>query len=231
MLPPWSRPSDDARSRVRSLLPRRATFALAATLALVAVACGAHPLHTKDVADSEDAGSSGIAVDPVSQLPKAADVAHPVDSVATLRTPIPDEVVRSIVHRLFESFQSRSVTPMHDDLDDKLVDLMYEQQQPTPREVWAETMDSRMKGAPFNQLDVDQMYRSQDVEVYAREELGQPGRPPRPSSMDPDDLLVRIPILTTRLGADDLFGDEIRLLLRRDGSRYVIRAYGENAPK
>jgi len=75
------------------------------------------------------------------------------------------------------------------------------------------------------------MYRPQDIEIYAREELGVSGRPSRPNSMAADDLFVRIPVATQRVGADVLFGDEIRLLLRRDGSRYKIRGYGEVVPK
>jgi hypothetical protein len=49
--------------------------------------------------------------------------------------------------------------------------------------------------------------------------------------MGEGDLLVRIPVATPRVGADVLFGDEIKLLLRRDGARYRVRGYGEVVPK
>ena len=49
--------------------------------------------------------------------------------------------------------------------------------------------------------------------------------------MGVDDVLVRIPIATPRLGADLLFGEEIKVLLRRDGNRYRIHGYGEIVPK
>ena len=34
--------------------------------------------------------------------------------------------------------------------------------------------------------------------------------------------MVRVPILTTHVGAERLFGDEILLWLRRDGDRFRI---------
>jgi hypothetical protein len=89
----------------------------------------------------------------------------------------------------------------------------------------------RLKTTSFDQLEIDQMYDPQQVEVYAREELGQPGRPPRPPSMGADDVLVRIPVATPRVGADVLFGDEIKLLLRRVGETYKIHGYGELVPR
>ena len=45
------------------------------------------------------------------------------------------------------------------------------------------------------------------------------------------DALVRFPIATSRVGSEKLFGDEITLLLRRDGASYKIAGFGEeNGP-
>jgi len=200
--------------------------------ALVFSGCGAQHLKTLDTPPDEDAGPVAP-VDPQSALPKPKDVAKTNDVVATLRAPVPQEAVDALVHHLFEMFHDRSTAPLEDDLDDTIVDLdipptMGDMQ----RAYWTmNVMTPRLKATSFDQLEVDQMYRPQDVETYAREDLGQPGRPPRPSSMGPDDLLVRIPIATPRLGADVLFGDEIKLLLRRVGSTYKLHGYGEIVPR
>jgi hypothetical protein len=42
------------------------------------------------------------------------------------------------------------------------------------------------------------------------------------------DLLVRVPILTPRVGNDRLFGDVVVLLLRREDGRFKIAGYGED---
>ena len=45
------------------------------------------------------------------------------------------------------------------------------------------------------------------------------------------DLFVRFPVATPRVGSEQLFGDEITLLLRREGSTYKIAGFGEeNGP-
>jgi len=173
-----------------------------------------------------------MAVDPMGELPHASDMATPNEYAVTLRAPVSTELVNALVRRLFESFHSRSTSAIEADLDDDIVELRFDGGELTVKKYnWTYNFSTRIKGSPFDQLDIDQMYRQQDVEIYARDELGLPGRPLRPKSMEADDLVVRIPIATTRVGADVLFGDEIRLLLRREGSRYKLRGYGEVVPK
>jgi hypothetical protein len=133
---------------------------------------------------------------------------------------------------LFEAFHMRSAASLEPDVDDIVIDLRDTGAMgDRARVYWISDMTARMKNAPFDQVEVDQMYRSQEVEVYARDELGQPGRPPRPNAMGPDDVLVRVPIATPRLGADPLFGEEIRLLLRRVDTGYKIHGYFEIPPR
>lgn len=210
---PWSRPSS--------------TFLAAAALGF---ACSAQPLRTADAPHPE--ASTGVPVDPISSVPKPADRAAAVDGVVTLRAPVSTEAVMALVRRVFEAFHARETSGIELDLDDTIVDVRAENEVTKQRWQFVSELRLRMKSTnAFEQLDVDLMYRAQDVEIFARDELSLPGRPSRPASMGADDLLVRIPIATPRLGADILFGDEIRLLLRRDGARYRIRGYGEVVPK
>lgn len=201
-------------------------------LALVAAgfACGPRPVRTADAPLTE--ASTGVPVDPVSSVPPPADRANAVDSVVTLRAPVGTEAVMALVRRVFEAFHARDTAGLEIDADESIVDIRSENEMARARWQFLSELKLRMKGTTaFEQLDVELMYRPQDVEIFARDELGLPGRPSRPASMGSDDLLVRIPIATPRLGADILFGDEIRLLLRRDGARYRIRGYGEVVPK
>jgi hypothetical protein len=198
---------------------------------LALAACGSRQLRTIDP-PSADASGPSMAVDPMGELPRASDMATPNEYAVTLRAPVSTELVSALVRRLFESFHARSTAAIDADLDDDIVELRFDGGEVTVKKwSWTYNQSTRIKNSPFDQLDIDQMYRPQDVEIYARDELGLPGRPSRPKSMEADDLLVRIPIATTRVGADVLFGDEIRLLLRREGSRYKIHGYGEVVPK
>lgn len=217
---PWSR-------RSSALL-----LSVACGAAIFGLGCGASRVKTSEAPTAND-GGLGVAVDPLAVLPRPLDTAKESDSVATLRTPLPPETISGLVRRYFEAYHARSAQPIEADLDDVILDL-----HETPGGVgdrvkiyWITDFTQKVKGLPYDQLEVEQMYRSQDVEVYARETLGQPGRPPRPSAMGADDVLVRIPIATPRLGADILFGDDITLLLRRDGTAYKIHGELQNVPR
>jgi hypothetical protein len=214
---------------MRLLKSRRSEIAFACALALVG--CGAQRLHTLDAPADQDAGPVAP-VDPQSALPKPSDTAKPGDVVATLRAPVPPEEIAAIVHRLFQTFHERSTAAIEPDLDELIADLNVPPQADQTKIYWLINLQTqRLKTTSFDQLEIDQMYDPQQVETYAREELGQPGRPPRPPSMGADDVLVRIPIATARVGADVLFGDEIKLLLRRVGETYKVRGYGEVVPR
>lgn len=218
--------------RPRSSRPSSLRFS-SALACVAALGCGAQHLRTLDAPPEADGG--GVApVDPQSTLPRPLDVAREGDVVATLRAPLPSEAIAEVVRRLFEAFHARSTASVEDDLDDTILDLRIDSSGAVgdrPKGYFLSDLAQRMKASSFDQLDVEQMYRSQEVEVYAREELGQPGRPPRPPSMAADDVLVRVPIATPRVGADALFGDEIKLLLRRAGRGYKIHGYGELVPR
>jgi len=212
-------------SRLSNLLLITAVAALAPM-----AACGPGVVRTASAPPT--AGSDGIPVEPVSSLPKPSDRAAAGDGAVTLRAPVSTEQVMALVRRLFEAFHAREPAVIEPDLDDNIVDLRSDGESARAR--WSVVNDwrMRMKGTQaFEQLEVEAMYRPQDVEIWARDELGLPGRPARPVSMGEGDLLVRIPVATPRVGADVLFGDEIKLLLRRDGARYRVRGYGEVVPK
>ncbi len=216
--------------RTPSWRPSRTLLSLTAPLAFALVfSCAARPLKTADSAPT--ATSGGAPVDPISSVPRPVDRATVNDGVATLRTPIATEAIHALVRRVFEGFHRRDPGPLEPDLDESIVDLRADNEQIRPRGYWMNELRVRMKSLPFDQLDLDLAYKQQDVEIWGREELGVPGRPSRPNTMTNDDVLVRIPIATPRVGSDVLFGDEIRLLLRRDGPRYKIRGWGEAVPK
>ncbi|MEO7096957.1 MAG: hypothetical protein ABI175_27105 [Polyangiales bacterium] len=203
------------------------------TFGLIAGAgCGATRVKTSEAPAQSD-GGFGVAVDPLAELPRPVDVAKESDSVATLRAPLPPEMIAGLVRRYFDAYHTRSSQPIEADLDEVIVDLheLPNGAGDRTKMYWIADFSAKVKGLPYDQVEVEQMYRSQDVEVYSRETLGQPGRPPRPTSMGADDVLVRIPIATPRLGADILFGDEIVLLLRRVGTAYKIHGELINVPR
>ncbi len=205
--------------------------ALVAAGALVGVGCSGAPLRTRGTPPG-DGAVPVVPTDPTTALPRPSDVARSSDTAATLRPPVSDEVALALVARLFRAFHARSAQQLEPDVDDYVVDVTPEGGAGgRPRASWIWELQSRLHTGAFDALDVDQMYRPSDVEIYRVEDLGLPGRPTRPATMGADETLVRVPIATPRVGADVLFGEEILLLLRRDGARFKIRGYGERYPR
>ncbi|MBL8717966.1 MAG: hypothetical protein JNL79_18450 [Myxococcales bacterium] len=182
-------------------------------------------------------GSTGIVAEPVSALPPSASEATHGDGAVTLRTPIPPEAALALVRRLFDALHARNLEPVRNDFEQPVLDLTKSALVPSgpwgamaPTDVFT-WLVQRAKDNPFDQLDVELVYKPQEVELYAFGELGLPGRPARPAAMGEDDLFVRVPIVTPRVGTDTLFGDEIKLVLRRHGGLLRVHAYGEILPK
>ena len=228
----WNPSSVVCPARLGRIGSLTALTSAASLVSVIMLGCGARQLKTIDPPDPEvEKKGRVMAVDPMGELPHPTDLASPVEAVVTLRAPVATEAITAMVRRVFESFHSRALSPIELDLEETIIDLASPNETPQVKYTWTYNFTTRIKGSPFDQLDVEQMYRPQDIEIYARDELGLAGRPARPKAMDGDDILVRIPIATTRVGTDVLFGDEIKLLLRRDGNKYRIRGYGEIVPR
>ncbi len=89
----------------------------------------------------------------------------------------------------------------------------------------------RMRSYDYSKLAGTEVFRPERVERFAYDELEDHGEVHRPAEMRPDDVLVRVPIETPRLGGDRLFGDVVVLLLRREEGRFKIAGFTEEEPR
>ena len=81
---------------------------------------------------------------------------------------------------------------------------------------------TKMKNFEYQKLAGVEVARVAQIEKHDYETLGVSGGPARPSEMRPGDLYIRVPIATPRVGTDQLFGDVLVLLLRREDGRLKI---------
>ena len=101
----------------------------------------------------------------------------------------------------------------------------------TSRQQLVELWRTKLRNFEYQRLAGAEIARLADLEKHTFDTLGQPGSPPRPTSMRPGDLYVRVPIATPRLGSEQLFGDVLVLLLRREDGRLKIAGQAdESAP-
>lgn len=166
----------------------------------------------------------GVAIDPASAPPPATDRAAAGDGLVTLRTPLGVDLAVGTVAEFFK----RVVLEDGDGLGALLardalaiVPSGGGQGQAPSAGLWWE---QRFRRLDYGKLAGEPIYRESEVAIYRAEDALE--SPPHPAiqtqALDDDDVLVRVPIITARVGADRLLGDEVLFWLRRDGAGFKI---------
>jgi hypothetical protein len=215
------------RRKISSLL---ATALLAgAVLACAACAAPASSIAVADPSSTEPAARrpDGVVVEPSPALPHAADRA-PARGVVALREPLGVEAAEDLVRAYIHAFERED--------EGALAQLLTSDAAPLfggrgGRGALLEQWRTRLKNLDYGKLAGLEVARLERMERFEYDELGAPAPLPRPPEMKPGELLLRIPIATPRVGTEQLFGDVVVLLLRREEGRFKIAgASEENSP-
>ncbi|MBS2015816.1 MAG: hypothetical protein JST00_23210 [Deltaproteobacteria bacterium] len=205
------------------------TSSLCSSLFLAAAlvcGCGGGALETATELPKTPRRPDGVVLEPPPVLPAAADRA-PASGVVALLEPLADKDIEDVVRAYVRAFERED--------SDSLVRLLAQEAAPLGRgggrtqliELWR----TKMKNFEYQKLAGVEIARISLIEKHTFETLAVPGGIPRPSEMRQGDLYVRVPIATPRLGSDQLFGDILVLLLRREDGRLKIAGQAdENAP-
>jgi hypothetical protein len=191
--------------------------ALGLGLLLGVTACAPSPLETATELPKTPRRPDGVVLEPPPALPPPADRAA-ASGVVALREPLADKDVEDVVRAYVHAFE-------REDLD-ALVQLLAQDAVPLGRagskaqlvELWR----TKMKNFEYQRLAGVEIARIAQIEKYGYEALAASGGPTRPPEMRPGDLYVRVPIATPRVGSDQLFGDVVVLLLRREDGRLLV---------
>ncbi|MCC6556262.1 MAG: hypothetical protein IT372_25155 [Polyangiaceae bacterium] len=216
-----SSPSDLRATRESSIL------ACAALLCALA-GCTAAPVADFPTAaelPTDRRRPDGVAIDPASAPPPAADRGVAADGLVTLRAPLGVDVAVAVVAEFFK----RVVLEDGDGLSALLTrDALAiapgsgggQGQTPSAGLWW----EQRFRRLDYGKLAGETIYRDAEVELYRGEDVLEASPHPaiQTDALDEDDVIVRVPIITARIGADRLLGDEIVIWLRRDGMRFKI---------
>ncbi len=192
------------------------------------VACGAGcastgslgPLDGEHVRRHPD----GVAIDPASSPPPARDHVSSADGLVTLRTPLGadravatvDELFRKVVVEDGEGLEALftrdavAVSPTPGGPG----------QSPSALLLW----QSRFRKLDYTKLAGELVYRDAEIQLFRAGDTvdALPHPSVHPEALGADDIVLRVPILTTHMGSERLFGDELVLWMRRDGDRFRI---------
>lgn len=167
----------------------------------------------------------GVVLEQPPAMPAPADRA-PAKGVVALREPLADKDVEDVVRAYLRAFERED--------DQALQELLATEAAPlgrpgTSRIHLMELWKAKMRNFEYQRLAGVEVARISQIEKYTYDTLGAPGTPPRPPEMKAGDLYVRVPIATPRIGSEQLFGDVLVLLLRREDGRLKIAGQADES--
>lgn len=174
-------------------------------------------LETATETPSAPRRPDGVVLEPPPALPDASDRA-PARGVVALREPLADKDVEEVVRAYVRGFEREDVGALEQLLAHDATPLGRAGGRAQLVELWR----TRIRNFEYQKLAGLEVARFSQIEKLSYDAFDAPGAGPRPPEMRPGDLYVRVPILTARIGNDQLFGDVLVLLLRREDGRLRI---------
>jgi len=167
----------------------------------------------------------GVVLEQPAALPSPQDRAA-ARGVVALREPLADKDVEDVIRAYIRAFEREDI--------DALIQLLAADSGPIGRpgassrihliELWK----TKMKNFEYQRLAGTAVARISQLEKHTYETLGAlSGGPTRPPEMRPGDIYVRVPIAVPRIGSEQLFGDILVLMLRREDGRLKIAGQAE----
>ena len=220
MLPP------SRTSSAPFVLATRAAFAALLTAGLACLSCGgAEGLGPMD-GDKIRRRPDGVAIDPISAPPPARDRASVADGLVTLRTPLGADRALATVEELFRKVILEDGEGLEPLFTRDAVAVTGAPPSGGPSQTPSALLfwQGRFRKLDYTTLAGEPLYREAEIQIFRADDTPDalPHPAVRPEALGENDVVVRVPILTTRIGAERLFGDEIVLWMRRDGERYRI---------
>jgi hypothetical protein len=145
--------------------------------------------------------------------------------VVALRPPLDGDAVRDVVQAVVDAWLAESA--------ERLAALLTDDAGPIEaraggRAALLDAWRQRMHAHEYHRLAGVELVRADRIERAFWDDLSGADAPARPPDMHMDELYVRVPFEVTRFAGEQLFGDRMLLLLRRQEGKYMIAAYGES---
>jgi hypothetical protein len=166
----------------------------------------------------------GVALEPPPVLPPTSERAD-ARGIVALREPPADKEVEDVVRAYLRGFERGD--------DQALASLLTQDatmlgRQGSTREQLVETWKAKFRTFDVQHLAGHELARLSEIERETYESLEESGRA-RPSTMRPGDIYVRVPIIAPRAYSDQLLGDTLVLLLRREDGRLRIAGQADES--
>jgi hypothetical protein len=204
-----------SKSCERSLRPLSTLCALGS---LTACAAATVPVSAPAPGREPPRQAPGVAVDPLPELPAPESSATAHTTLGTLREPLNAGKARQVVRQFFRAVVAESPDELEQVLAPQASVEAGNVRQPA-RAFWR----SRLLQLDYTVLAGQLLYRDVDLEIYRESDQDALGPSRRlPFRIDPDEIVLRVPITTSWSGRTRLFGDDLVFRLRPAGKTYEI---------
>lgn len=199
-------------------------------------ACAASPPPADD--GRERRRPDGVAVDPLAYPPEPTERAEARDGVVTLRTPLGVDAARDTATTFLNALTREDAETLRQRLTPDALSV-----NPSTRgrenafyfftRRFARLEYQFLINASFYQDEQLQLFRAGEGTDFWADLVGPSaigaGAPGQVSdALEPGDVVVVVPVSVTRSGTAQLFGEELTLLLRRSGGRYLVHRVVED---
>jgi len=169
----------------------------------------------------------GVAVDLEGAIPPPTPTASTGLAVAALQEPAAPDAAVAVVRAFFDAVRHGDMPALRQTLS---ADATFAPTSAAAGQPAEAQWDRRMRKIDYRTLGGSPLFLENNIEMYRYDDLDDlvGDRPARPGLMTVHDMLVRVPITTTRIGVDRVFGDEIIFVVRRVDGTYRIQGVFED---
>ena len=199
----------------------RKALSPAASLILVCAACGASGPMQLETAKSEpeaERSPPGVAVDPVSELPRRQSLASTRSGLLVLATPHSVDSARELVKDFFRAV----VTGSHQRLMESLSPKCWHDTgsgRTRARGFW----NTRLTRLSYGELSGYQLFLDREIESFETSSIEAlpPGRKPK-LTPGKGQVVIRVPMRVHTIGRTRYFGDELVFRLEPENKGFTI---------
>ena len=179
----------------------------------------------------------GVAVDPLEYPPDAADSAESSAGVVALRTPLGADAARDTTKSFLNAITREDLEGARATMSSDATTINPSTRARENAFYFYSRRFQRLdyfwlSNVAFYQEDRVELFRADEAQSFWGDLVGPSASGTAAASMndklEPSDVVVRVPISIPRVGSGALMADEITLLLRRSGGKYVIHRLVED---
>jgi hypothetical protein len=194
-------------------------------LALLIAGCAAHQPGLRfetasDLAMDEPRRPTGVAVDPASEVPEATPQGDAARALLVLRPPADLSAAYSVVRAFFAAVVKEDIAELERLLTDNAsLELDAQTGKRRAGALWR----SRLAQLDYNRLPGQELYRESEIEAYRKSDFEELESRSRPKvELDDQDVVLKVPLLVTKLDKVRVFGSEIVFVLKPLGRSFKI---------